>query len=568
MPNIFISYRRRDSKHIAWRMADRLNIAFGPEQVFIDIDDLHPGENWRQRVQQALEQATVVLVIIGPQWEGPRWFLKPRLFDEDDVVRYEVKRALERGIDIIPVTVSYANIPPKLHLPADLQNLSSRQFAKVRDEGDFDNDMKSLIRAIEALEDKDTTQQSKLLIKPSTQPLESVPSPSRSSTVPVRIVVIIVGLLALVAGVLLLPGILADSSSTPTLAPTSIVIIPSATDTDSPSQTPPPTATDTATNPPPTATDSPAPSATPTVTEPPPTHTPTATASLTPTLEPGTTDTPSVTSSYTPTDTQTATASSEPSVTPSATTAPATDTRTPVPSRTPSRTAFSTLTPTHTSTPTDSLVPTAEAPTLTIRDGGTGARLFIGPDDVQYNAHSRVPAGQSFEVLGRFQWNETLVARWFLVQAEDGQYWVRADRVNLSVSHESIPLIAIPYLTPGFTPPQVTLTDQPGSTVAYTFYMANRYNMNIRVRLLDNLPDLGSGCAVSLRIGQAGTLPGEGNQIVNWLTGDISLSTNGWAAPTEFYLDQGHFYHIQITAPGEGCGWNQSLRLQIRLERR
>jgi len=61
MPYIFISYRRADSRQIAQRISDHLNMAFGADHVFIDVQDIRVGKDFRLEVQKAIQHANVML---------------------------------------------------------------------------------------------------------------------------------------------------------------------------------------------------------------------------------------------------------------------------------------------------------------------------------------------------------------------------------------------------------------------------------------------------------------------------------------------------------------------------
>ena len=56
MPNVFISYRRDDAGGHAGRLSDRLVARFGPDSVFVDVDDIKPGQNFLQAIEQTLSQ--------------------------------------------------------------------------------------------------------------------------------------------------------------------------------------------------------------------------------------------------------------------------------------------------------------------------------------------------------------------------------------------------------------------------------------------------------------------------------------------------------------------------------
>ena len=60
MPEIFISYRRDDSRGATGRLADKLVQHFGPEQVFRDLDAIEAGENFQRAIVDAVRAASVI----------------------------------------------------------------------------------------------------------------------------------------------------------------------------------------------------------------------------------------------------------------------------------------------------------------------------------------------------------------------------------------------------------------------------------------------------------------------------------------------------------------------------
>ena len=63
---IFISYRRDDAKHAAGRLSDRLAQTFRPEQLFIDVDSIEPGLNFKTVLSERVQGCEVLLAVIGP----------------------------------------------------------------------------------------------------------------------------------------------------------------------------------------------------------------------------------------------------------------------------------------------------------------------------------------------------------------------------------------------------------------------------------------------------------------------------------------------------------------------
>jgi hypothetical protein len=138
MGKIFVSYRRDDSADVSGRIFDRLIAHFGRPSVFIDVDNIPPGVDFRAHIADAIGQSTVLLAIIGPKWcdsvnaDGER-----RLDDPGDFVRIEIESALERNVHVIPLLVRDARVPSALQLPESLRKLVYLNAPEVRSGHDF-----------------------------------------------------------------------------------------------------------------------------------------------------------------------------------------------------------------------------------------------------------------------------------------------------------------------------------------------------------------------------------------------------------------------------------------------
>ena len=143
--SIFISYRRDDSSGFSGWIAEGLIRKFGRRCVFIDVDSIAPGESFPQRLELALSQSAVVLVVIGS-----KWMADPRLGDPKDFVHQEVVGALNAGIKVIPVLVNGVNMPAKTSLPENLRELADKQAISMRHQS-WPTDMTALVKAVRAI---------------------------------------------------------------------------------------------------------------------------------------------------------------------------------------------------------------------------------------------------------------------------------------------------------------------------------------------------------------------------------------------------------------------------------
>ena len=123
MPTVLLSYRREDAQGTTGRIFDRLAARYGRDKVFMDVDSIPFGANFRDHIRTYIEKSDVVLVIIGPNWNVPGDNGKRQLSNPKDWVRIEIETAIEAGISLIPVCVDGASIPAPKYFPRNLRDL-------------------------------------------------------------------------------------------------------------------------------------------------------------------------------------------------------------------------------------------------------------------------------------------------------------------------------------------------------------------------------------------------------------------------------------------------------------
>ena len=125
--SVFVSYRREDTQQAAGRLAARLIQEFGEHvEIVIDVDTDQVGLDYRTVIAQHLENAEVVLALIGPRFLVRNEDGKLRIQQPNDLVRMELARSLARDIAVIPVLVDGAQLPSLDELPDDLDALVFR----------------------------------------------------------------------------------------------------------------------------------------------------------------------------------------------------------------------------------------------------------------------------------------------------------------------------------------------------------------------------------------------------------------------------------------------------------
>jgi CHASE2 domain-containing sensor protein len=125
--DFFISYRRDQSGRPAQILKDELAKRFGEDSVFMDVASLDAGQEWPRRLEEAIRESAVVLVLIGPDWlhaanpDGTR-----RLDDPRDWVRLEIETGLREQDVVVPVLTNNARMPTEEELPDSIRGLARR----------------------------------------------------------------------------------------------------------------------------------------------------------------------------------------------------------------------------------------------------------------------------------------------------------------------------------------------------------------------------------------------------------------------------------------------------------
>ena len=196
---IVLSYRRSDSDVITGRIRDNLANHYGEDAVFMDIDSIPLGFDYREQMRDALSDNKVMIAAIGPKWLGGRG-KDARINANNDPVRIELETAFQQGMRIIPVLVSGATMPKASDLPQSLQGLCYINAGEVDGGRDFRQHMSRLIYAIEQILKTGESPPSKQASK--TEPAANSGEPSGSSRKWVPFVVGSVCLVVTAAGIL------------------------------------------------------------------------------------------------------------------------------------------------------------------------------------------------------------------------------------------------------------------------------------------------------------------------------------------------------------------------------
>jgi hypothetical protein len=147
---IAISYRREDTAQITGRIYDQLEAVFGRDRVFMDLDSIPFGVDFRTQISEALKRCDTLLVVIGPHWLGVSPDGSRRIDDPTDFVRLEVAQGLAENIKVIPLLIDTTEMPSPSSLPEDLKSLAFRNALRVDSGVDFHHHIDRLCSSIDA----------------------------------------------------------------------------------------------------------------------------------------------------------------------------------------------------------------------------------------------------------------------------------------------------------------------------------------------------------------------------------------------------------------------------------
>jgi hypothetical protein len=197
-PRVFVSYRRKDTRHAAGRLGDMLSEDF---DLFMDVDDIAPGTDYTLALQGAVDASQVMLALIGPEWENERdEFGRRRIDNPDDWVAHEIAVGLQRNIVVIPVLIDGARMPDREDLPPHLADLANRHAFRLHHES-FADDADRLRRAIHRVvngwpePEHDSPEPQPFVPAPAPPPVRTTSRPRRRGVIAITVMLVLAALI-------------------------------------------------------------------------------------------------------------------------------------------------------------------------------------------------------------------------------------------------------------------------------------------------------------------------------------------------------------------------------------
>jgi len=148
MGAVFINYRREETSGEARALFNDLVARLGENSVFMDVDNIGLGRDFRQVIQQRLASCELMLALIGKNWVGAKnQSGRRRLDDTGDFVRLEIEAALKRNIPVTPVLLQGAQMPSVDELPESVRDFAYRNGFEIS-HNRWESDVQEMIKRL------------------------------------------------------------------------------------------------------------------------------------------------------------------------------------------------------------------------------------------------------------------------------------------------------------------------------------------------------------------------------------------------------------------------------------
>lgn len=147
MHEIFVNYRTKGGKDIAFQCHRLLSARFGHDSVFIARESIDPGTKYADVLIRTTRRSHVLLAVIDEGWIHAPSPTRPgtRALDEpQDWVRREIEECLTAGALVVPLFIGRKvdHLDPR-RLPRSISELAECQYVRV-DPGRLEEDLARL----------------------------------------------------------------------------------------------------------------------------------------------------------------------------------------------------------------------------------------------------------------------------------------------------------------------------------------------------------------------------------------------------------------------------------------
>jgi hypothetical protein len=120
----------------------------GQGAVFMDVDSISLGRDFRSELQKTLSACDSMLVLIDKDWAAVKDEKgQIRLQNAGDFVRMEIEAGLKRDIAVTPILIKGAQMPTAEELPAEIRDLAYRNGFELS-HSRWESDVREMIRRL------------------------------------------------------------------------------------------------------------------------------------------------------------------------------------------------------------------------------------------------------------------------------------------------------------------------------------------------------------------------------------------------------------------------------------
>ncbi|MEV6486750.1 TIR domain-containing protein [Streptomyces sp. NPDC051576] len=135
MHEIFVNYRTKGGKEVAYSCDRALSARFGPDSVFLARKSIEPGNNYIDVLVRAARRSHVLLALVDEEWIDAPDRNRPgkrALDNPQDWVRREIEEALASGVLIVPLFIGrrVEQLDPR-RLPRSIAEIAECQYTRV-----------------------------------------------------------------------------------------------------------------------------------------------------------------------------------------------------------------------------------------------------------------------------------------------------------------------------------------------------------------------------------------------------------------------------------------------------
>ncbi|HXO75347.1 MAG TPA: 4a-hydroxytetrahydrobiopterin dehydratase, partial [Puia sp.] len=112
---------------------------YGENNIFLDYESVSAGDEWPESIKKALDDAAVLIVIIGKNWlfmqdeeSGKRKIDMTNDWVRQEIIRFLERRRKDKELFLFPILINGAKMPRKEYLDPEINELCDIQAIELQ----------------------------------------------------------------------------------------------------------------------------------------------------------------------------------------------------------------------------------------------------------------------------------------------------------------------------------------------------------------------------------------------------------------------------------------------------